>query len=74
MFLLPITNGMQHCDILGEQENEREAKYGKEHVEEQMIYGKRTEVGSNGDKKVDSKDALIVEWDSAKRHSCTEHG
>jgi len=57
---------MQCCQFLEGQENDREAefegkKYGKECVKEQMIYGKRTEAGSNEDKRVDNKDALMVE-------------
>jgi len=52
---------MQCFQILEGQENDRVARYGKERVKEQMICGKRTEVASNGDKKVDSRDTLTVE-------------
>jgi len=46
----------------------------KEHVKGQTIYGKRMEAESNQDKKVDSRDILIVERGSTKRHSCAKLG
>jgi len=39
---------------------------------EQKTCDKRKEVEVNGNKKVGSKDASIVEQDNAERHSCTK--